>query len=493
MKKIPYILGICALFKLTIHLIANGNYGFHRDELLHLSVSEHLAWGYWEFPPLIAFIGRLSTTIFGYSLEGMRLFPTLAGMAILFLTVAMARSMGGKWRSVLLAAVCVLAFLPYYRNHTLFQPVAFDQFFWALAFFFLIRLVDTSKDKFLLYAGLAAGLGLLNKYTMAFWIVGVAIGLLSYEKARFFRYPKTYLAAAIALLVFLPNLWWQWANGFPVLGHLNTLSSSHLAENTIGDFVLDQVILIATFNVSLIGLWFSFRRSKYRWIGMSTLLVFVSMMLLKAKSYYVFPIYSVLFACGAVQLEHWLEKTKATWSYIVAASILLPFVYFIPEVAPVLPIEQYVDYKGIKNPEVWKELEGDYADMHGWEEQVALVDSFYNSLPADIQQKTVIWAENYGEAGAIKILGKAYSLPNPISRHGTFWAWGYGKPDAEVWISIGNETESVQAVFSDVQLVRRMTHPYAIAEEQNIPVFICRNPKVNISEWWAAYEDFVFD
>ncbi|MEM6725013.1 MAG: glycosyltransferase family 39 protein, partial [Bacteroidota bacterium] len=380
MKKLSYILAICALFKLTIHLIANGNYGFHRDELLHLSVSEHLAWGYWEFPPLIAFLGRLATTIFGESLFGIRLFPTLAGMAILFLTTAMVRSMGGKWRSVLLAGVCVLAFLPYYRNHTLFQPVAFDQLFWALGFFFLIRFVDTSKEKFLLHSSLVAGLGLLNKYTMAFWILGIVVGFLSYEKARIYKQPKTYLAAAIALLVFLPNLIWQWQNDFPVLGHLNTLSSDQLAENTMVDFVLDQVILIATFNVSLIGIWFSLKRPKYRWIAISTLLVFFSMMLLKAKSYYVFPIYAVLFACGSVQLEIWLEKVKPIWTYVVAASILGPFIYFIPEVAPILPIEQYVKYKGIENPNVWEDLEGDYADMHGWHEQVALVDSLFHSL-----------------------------------------------------------------------------------------------------------------
>ncbi|MEO1435002.1 MAG: glycosyltransferase family 39 protein [Bacteroidota bacterium] len=493
MKKIYYILGVCGLFKLIIHLIGNGNYGFHRDELLHLSVSEHLAWGYWEFPPLIAFIGRLAMTLFGYSLEGVRLFPTLAGMAILFLTVAMARSMGGKWRSVLISSVCVLAFLPYYRNHTLFQPVAFDQLFWALGFFFLIRFVGTTKDKFLLYAGLVAGLGLLNKYTMAFWILGIIIGMLSFEKARLFRHPKTYLAIVLGVFVFLPNVWWQWSNSFPVLGHLNTLNSDQLTDNTMGDFVLDQVILFATFIVSLIGIGFSFRYPDYRWIGISTLFVFFAMMILKAKSYYVFPIYSVLFACGAVQLEKWLEHLKPAWSYVVAASIFFPFVYFIPDLAPVLPIEQYVDYKAIENPNVWEELEGDYADMHGWKEQIALVDSLYQSLPADIQQNTVIWAENYGEAGAIKILGKAYGLPAPISRHGTFWAWGYGNPYAEVWISIGNETESVNAVFDHVELVERVSHPYAIEEEQNIPVFICRNPKVDIPEWWAGYEEFVFD
>ena len=64
MKKYYPIIAILALIKLSIHFIGNQNYGFHRDELLHLSTSEYLDWGYFEFPPFIAFIGKIAHFLF---------------------------------------------------------------------------------------------------------------------------------------------------------------------------------------------------------------------------------------------------------------------------------------------------------------------------------------------------------------------------------------------------------------------------------------------
>jgi len=129
-------------------------------------------------------------------------------------------------------------------------------------------------------------------------------------------------------------------------------------------------------------------------------------------------------------------------------------------------------------------LPDDYADMFGWEEQVRLVDSVYQSLTPIEQAHCVLWAENYGEAGALKILGKQYGLPKPISRHGSFWTWGYGQEDATVWISLGNEPSSVKRVFEEFKLAKMIYHPYAIGEENGIPLYICRQPKWNIQQWW---------
>lgn len=118
--------------------------------------------------------------------------------------------------------------------------------------------------------------------------------------------------------------------------------------------------------------------------------------------------------------------------------------------------------------------------MFGWEEQVKLVDSVYQSLSLKKKMNCVLWVENYGEARALKILGKKYDLPNPISRHGSFWTWGYGSKNADVWISLGNEKPSVEYVFEEVVLVKIITHKYAIGEENRISLYVCRKPKVDI-------------
>ena len=493
-KFLPIIL-VLASIKLVIQFFGNQNYGFHRDELLHLSVSEHLDWGYMEFPPFIAFLGKLTYWFFDYSLLGVRLFPTLAGVAILILCCLIAKELGGKSKAVLLSGICILAFLPFYRNHTLFQPVAFDQLFWTLGFYFIIKYINSKNNTFLILLGLTLGLGLLNKYTILVWAFGIFTGLFFYEKGVIYKNKWLYISAFISLIIVLPNIIWQIHHEFPLLKHLQALKDNQLNNTNFMAFGLEQLNYPFTLIISLFGLltllvWKRFR--KYRVIGIATLVIFITMWLLRSKAYYVFAIYPVLFASGSVVIASLLKKKPISF-YVVAALTFMPSVYFIPELTPILPIETYVKYAGLTEKKGRYKLKGDYADMFGWNEQVALIDSVYQTLSPNEQKNCVIWAENYGEAGALKILGKKYQLPNPISRHGSFWLWGFDSKEALVWISLGNEKPSVEHVFEEVELVKIIKHKYAIDEENEIPLYICRNPKIDIENWWQAYKDHVFD
>lgn len=492
MKKYLPILIILSVVKLVVQFLGNGNYGFHRDELLHLSVSEHLDWGFMEFPPLIGLIGKISYLLFDYSLLGVRLFPTLAGVAILILCCAIAKELGGKSKAILLSGVCILAFLPFYRNHTLFQPVAFDQLFWTLGFYFLIKFINSDNKKFLILLGITLGLGLMNKYTILVWAFGIFIGLFFYQKGKVFKNKWLYISSLISLLIFLPNIIWQVQNDFPLLKHLQALNESQLNEISPFEFGLEQLNFPFTLLISLTALFIGKNLKKYKAVGVAALVIFCTMWLLSSKAYYVFAIYPVLFAAGGVALESLLSK-KPALVYLIAAIVLLPSIYFIPEATPILPIEKFVNYKGLEEENGRIELKGDYADMFGWEEQVKLVDSVYQSLPPKEKSSCVLWAENYGEAGALKVLGKKYELPNPISSHGSFWTWGYGNKNAEVWITLGLEKLAVEHFFSDIELVKIITHKYAIDEENGIPLYICRKPKIDIGKWWADYEEHIFD
>lgn len=495
MKKYLLIVLILSVAKFSVQWLGNRNYGFHRDELLHLSVSEHLAWGYMEFPPFIGFVGRLSFWLFDYSLSGVRLFPTLAGVGILILCCAMAKALGGKSRSVLLSGICILAFLPFYRNHTLFQPVAFNQLFWTLGFYFIIKFINSGNKKFLVLCGITLGLGLLNKYTMLVWAFGVFTGLLFYERGAIYKSKWVYIAGGIGLFIFLPNVIWQLQHDFPLLKHLESLNRKQLNDINPLDFGLTQLKFPFTLIISILGLTallIDKNLKKYRAVGISVIVIFFSLWILGAKAYYIFPVYPVLFAGGAVKIESLLSK-KPVFISIIAVVVLAPSVFFIPEATPVFPIGEFVEYKGLQEKNGRVELTGDYADMFGWEEQVKLVDSVYQSLSPEEQQNCVIWAENYGEAGAVKILGEKYGLPNPVSRHGSFWTWGCGNKDAEVWISLGNEKPSVEHVFEEIKLVKTITHKYAIEEENGIPLYLCRKPKIDIEKWWEDYREHVFD
>ncbi len=495
MKKYLPVILVLSFVKLVIQLLGNRNYGFHRDELLHLSVSEHMDWGFMEFPPLIAAIGKLSYWLFDYSLMGMRLFPTLAGVAILILCCLIAIELGGKSKAVLLSGISILAFLPFYRNHTLFQPVAFDQLFWTLGFYFVVKFINSENKKYLILLGVTLGLGLMNKYTILIWAFGLFIGLFFYDRGKVFKNKWLYLSAFISLLIFLPNIIWQAQNDFPILRHIQALNDSQLNELNPMEFGLAQLDFPFTLIISLFGLValiFGKHLKKYKALGIATIVIFSSMWLLNSKAYYVFAIYPVLFASGAVKIESLLSK-KPVWVYVIAAVTLLPSIYFIPELTPILPIEKHVEYAQLEEEKGRVVLTGDYADMFGWEEQVYLVDSVYQTLSPEEKNNCVLWAENYGEAGALKIIGKKYQLPNPICRHGSFWTWGYGNKNAIVWISIGNEKPSVESVFEDVELVKIITHKYAIGEENEIPLYICRNPKIDIDKWWKDHEQHIFN
>ena len=495
MKKYLPVILILSIIKFLIQWFGNQNYGFHRDELLHLSVSEHLDWGFMEFPPFIGIIGKLSYWLFDYSLLGMRLFPTLAGVAILILCCLMVKELGGKTKAIFLAGICILAFLPFYRNHTLFQPVAFDQLFWTLGFYYMIRYINTEHKKYLVLIGITLGIGLMNKYTMLVWTFGIFIGLLFFQKGKTFKNKWLYISGVLALIIFLPNMIWQALNDFPILRHFQSLNNKQLEGLNTSAFFLEQLEMIPPFTIfflGIVGLLFSKYLMQYRSIGIAALVMFMTMWILKSKTYYIFALYPVIFAAGSTFIGHLLRK-RPIFVYVVSAFVLLPMVYFIPQLTPILPIEKFVDYAQLEERNGRLELTGDYADMFGWEEQVKLVDSVYRSLSDKEQQDCVLWAENYGEAGALKILGKRYNLPNPISRHGSFWTWGYGNKDADVWISLGNEKASVEYVFKDVELVKIITHKYAIDEENGISVYICRNPKIDIEDWWKAYQDHIFD
>lgn len=495
MKKYLSIILILSSVKLIIQWFGNRNYGFHRDELLHLSVSEHLDWGFMEFPPLIGVIGKISYWFFDYSLLGVRLFPTLAGIGVLILCCLITKEFGGKSKAILLAGICILAFLPFYRNHTLFQPVAFDQLFWTLGFYLIIKFINSENKKFLILLGITLGLGLMNKYTILIWAFGIFIGLFFYKKANIFKNKWLYISAFISLLIFLPNIIWQIQNDLPILKHLQALNENELAQTSTFGYILEQLEITTPFIIfmcGLTGLFFNKGLKNYRSIGIASLVIFLTMWVLNAKTYYVFALYPVVFASGAVAISNVFSK-KPVSIYLTAALVLLPMVYFIPQLTPIFPIKKYVNFYQIKQDNGRVELTGDYADMFGWEEQVKLVDSVYQTLSGKEKNNCILWAENYGEAGALKILGKKYGLPNPISRHGSFWTWGYDNKNADVWISLGNEKPAVEFVFEEVELVKIITHKYAINEENGIPIYICRKPKIDIENWWKDYEEHVFD
>src|SRR5512141_1570893 len=101
------ILIVLAVCGVSIHILLNGQYGFHRDELDFIMNARQLDWGYVSYPPITPLFARIGLEIFGESLRGLRVLPAIAQGIVMILAGLMARDMGGKRNAQIMAAVAV--------------------------------------------------------------------------------------------------------------------------------------------------------------------------------------------------------------------------------------------------------------------------------------------------------------------------------------------------------------------------------------------------
>ena len=133
------------------------------------------------------------------------------------------------------------------------------------------------------------------------------------------------------------------------------------------------------------------------------------------------------------------------------------------------------------------ELPQHFADRFGWEELVQTVSDVYHELPQTEREQCAILAENYGQAGAIDLLGKKYGLPKSISGHLSFYVWGSRAYTGEFMIIVGYHPAAeayLKRMFEDVQIKAIVYNEYAMLHENNNPVFLCRKLKVPMEELW---------
>jgi hypothetical protein len=486
-RGIFILLGISFL-NLLIHLLTNGQYGFHRDELYFIDCSKHLAFGYIDMPPLTPFFAKLTIILLGETLQGLRFFPALLSSVIVFLTGLMVKEMGGKLFAQILASLTIIVAPIYLVAGTQFQTIPVDQFFWVLTCYLFIKLINTENQRLWLLIGLVVGFGLLAKYSIAFLVFAIFIGILTSNQRKLLTRKWIWLGALIGLSIFLPNIIWQVQNGFPVLEHMQAL---HEDESTPTlQFLIEQIIIINPLNfpiwiAGILFFIFSEHGKKYRimvWIYIIPLIIFL---LMKGKSYYMGPAYPVLLAGGSVLLETKLLRKQLNWPrYVVPAILLISFIITSPLWLPVLPIEK-MKKLGIAD------LRYDYREMIGWPELVSSVSGVYENLPTEDQKNTIIITGNYGEAGSINHYGSKFGLPVAASGIGSYYYWGPGNPDATTVIFVGYSEEYLKRHFSDVTVMEVFKNKYGIInEEQGILIILCRKPNKPISEMWTEFKHF---
>jgi len=437
MRKEYRLLYGLALLKLILpFLIQNPAYEPHRDEFLYLIEGRHMAWGFMEVPPMMSVFAWL-TNLFGGGFFWIKFWPSLLGALTYVLVGRIIIAFGGKWFALVLG---VLPFIVgvYLRLFFLFQPNCPEVFFWTLMAYGLVRHVQSGSNRGLYVAGVALGLGMMSKYSVSFYAVSLLAGLLLTKQRRVLLNPHFYYALIVGLAIFLPNLIWQYEHGFPVVYHMKELERTQLQYVSPGRFLLDQVVMNAPVCfVWIAGLiWVGFAREgrRYRFIGWATVFVLVILLAGHGKNYYALGAYPILFAFGALALERQAVGKLTYLRYVWLAVPLGLGVIYVAIALPFLPPRELAAHyakTGMARAAGalrWEDLKDhplpqDFSDMLSWKEMTQKVAKGYAMLDSTEKKQTLLFCDNYGEAGAVNYYGPRYQLPAAYSDNASFLYW----------------------------------------------------------------------
>ena len=496
----PALVLYIAFAKFLLHVLTAFRYGVFRDEMYYLACARHLAWGYVDHPPFTPFVGWVELHLFGSSPLAIRILPALTGAALVWLTGRMAREMGGGRFAQAFAALAVV-FVPIYlvAHHWLTDNV-FEHIIWMGCVYLVIRAINTGDARCWFWFGALAGVGFENKYSIAFLLLGLLVGVVLTPERRFLKSKYLWLGVLACAIISLPNLIWEVRNHFPFLELIHNIRTGNrdVVRGPVA-FIVDQATIM---NPLLFPLWFGgaiwllFHREgkRYRVLGWAFIVVLTSFIVLKGKNYYVTPVYPMLFAAGAVALERITAARRAAmWGRgIYVALVIVISLALMPYSVPLLSPDSFIRYEkalGLTPPEFEHQENGPlpqwFADEFGWDYMVQEVARVYNSLPPDERARTAIFSNGWGEAAAVDYYGPKYGLPPAISKHNNYWIWGPRDYDGSIMIILRSRGRDEPELFASVQDMGALSHPYARRDEW-FHILLCRGLKANLRDAWPG-------
>ncbi len=414
-KKTIILISFITLKFLLQYFLLSSEYDLQRDEYLHLDQANHLAWGYLSVPPFTSWNSYI-IQLLGNSVFWIKFFPAVYGALTIYLVWKAIEELNGDLFALVSGATCVLLSV-LLRLNTLYQPNSFDVLSWTALYFFLLKYSKTENSKWLFMGAVVFAIGFLNKYNIVFQLIGLIPALLLTTQRKIFANPRLYFAVLVGLLIVLPNLLWQYNNGFPVFHHLKELAETQLVNVNKMDFIRGQILFfigsLLVLIASLYALLFYAPFRPYRFFFWTMVFTLAAFMYFKAKDYYAIGIYPIYIAFGSVYLEQIL---KNGWKkYLQPVFVAIPLLLFIPILNVAFPnkspeyiIQHAGNYEkfGLLRWEDGKnhQIPQDFADMLGWKELAEKVDKAYAELPNN--QNTLVLCDNYGQAGAINYYTK---------------------------------------------------------------------------------------
>jgi hypothetical protein len=484
-----------------MHLVANSGYGAFRDELYFIVCGRHPAFGYVDQPPLMPWIAAAAHAAFGVALTPLRLAPALAMTATVALTCLYARALGGGRYAQILTGLCALLAPVLLAEGLLLSTDMLQPLTWLGCSFVLTRLVQSGDERWWLAFGACVGLGLASKYLIAFYLVGLAVGIMATPLRHALARPYLYAGAAIALALAAPNLLWQASHDWPFLeiGRVGA-TGKNTAFSPLG-FAAEQVLIAgpAAAPVWLAGLFRLARpgaEPRLRAIPIAYAVMAVLFFAGHGKPYYLAPIYPTLFAAGAVMWEQWLERPLVRAA--AAAVVAIAGLAIMPMALPILAPDNFVRYAGAlgiapapmeRGPQ--SVLPQYFADMFGWRDMAAEIARVYRALPETERADAVFFGRNYGQAAAIDILGRDLGGPPAISGHNNYFLWGTLGFRGSVVITAGEPPRALASNYAERDLAGHIARNlYAMPREQDLPVYVLRRPQRPLDDIWPSLRHY---
>jgi 4-amino-4-deoxy-L-arabinose transferase-like glycosyltransferase len=503
MRRLPVWTYVLAVAAVLIHLATATRYPLFRDELYYLDSIRHLAWGYVDHPPLSIALLAAWIRAFGDGELSVHVPPALAHGGLVLLTAVVARRLDGGGFAQVLASLAALIAPAYLVMGGFYSMNAFDLVVWAAGYLLVDRALESGATRDWVALGLLLGCGLLNKLSIGFFAVGLFVGLVATPQRRHLRTAGPWLAAAIALTIFVPHLLWQWRHDWPTLEFMANAKREKNAPLGILGFARGQLGEMNVLNVMLAlgGLVHLFRAKApatarvFAWLFVT---VFVVLALQNSKPYYLDAADPILLAAGAVALERvsaqgWprMLRILAPVSLLALGAISAPFAL------PILPVDRFIAYQDrlgqrptAPEREPLGPLPQHYADRFGWEELAQATAAAYHSLPPDQRAQTAIVARNYGQAGAINYYGRKLGLPRAFCQHNSYYLWG--RPGgAKTFLMVGRSRAGLETTFTSVTEVAHSRSPYAMPYEADQHIYLCRGLKLPLEEAWRRGKKFI--
>ena len=479
---LPWPVLAMAGLMLVALLALSGAYGFHGDEMYYVVAGQHPAFGYVDQPPLTPLLSAASVALLGVSPTAVRILPAIEMAVCVILVALMARDLGGSRRAQALAAVTA-ALSVYLASGHLDTTTDPDLLAWALILWLVVKLLAGGDRRLWLAAGLVAGVALENKDTVLFLGAGLAAGLVAARRWDVLRSPWAWSAIGIAVLLWLPNLAWQAANGWPQVAMAQAIAI-YAADNRAA--LLPTLWLFPgplLFPVSAAGLvWMLVAKEATPWraIGIAALVALGLVWITGGKAYYAIGSVGVFMAAGGIVLDRWLARGHARLKLAgFAAAAVLSGLLIALLALPILPVATYAASS-------LPAAVPDVANTIGWPAFVSTVEGVVAALPADQQARAVILTNDYSEASPLVLLG--HGLPPTYSGHNSYWDWGPPPSDRTIVVHVGDwRPADWSQFFVGCRVVTSIDNGLDLANsEQGEAVSVCDGLRAPWTEMWPS-------